>query len=48
MATAKEIFVADIRATARSRSGGLVGDLPDGGQHPDRHTLAFGPDGCCT
>lgn len=45
IATVNEIFVADIRA------GGMlgplqmiVGDLPDGGQHPNR-TIAFGPDG---
>jgi Raf kinase inhibitor-like YbhB/YbcL family protein len=45
VATAKEIFVADMAAdgvpgTPRM----LVGDLPDGGQHPNR-TLGFGPDG---
>jgi Raf kinase inhibitor-like YbhB/YbcL family protein len=42
--TVKEIFAGDLRP-----DGGvgplemLVGDLPDGGQHPNR-TIAFGPD----
>ncbi|RZA33597.1 MAG: YbhB/YbcL family Raf kinase inhibitor-like protein [Lysobacteraceae bacterium] len=45
LATVREVFVAPIAA-----DGGLgeltmlIGDLPDGGQHPNR-TLAFGPDG---
>lgn len=44
LATVKEIFVASIQSDG---SLGplklLVGDLPDGGQHPNR-TMAFGPD----
>lgn len=45
MATVKEIFVAPIQADGRLGAATmLVGDLPDGGQHPNR-TLAFGPDG---
>lgn len=45
MASVKEIFVADILADGRlSAPQMIVGDLPDGGQHPNR-TLAFGPDG---
>lgn len=45
LATAKEIFRAKIQADG-SLDGPvlLLGDLPDGGQHPNR-TLAFGPDG---
>jgi glucose/arabinose dehydrogenase len=45
LATVKEVFVA-----ARNADGSLgelkqiIGDLPDGGQHPNR-TLAVGPDG---
>ncbi|KGQ18491.1 L-sorbosone dehydrogenase [Lysobacter dokdonensis DS-58] len=45
VATVKEVFVGDLKP-----DGGvgelkmLAGDLPDGGQHPNR-TLAFGPDG---
>jgi Raf kinase inhibitor-like YbhB/YbcL family protein len=45
LATVKEIFVADIQPDGRlGPLRMLVGDLPDGGQHPNR-TLAFGPDG---
>ncbi len=45
VATVKEIFVADIQSDGRlGEPRLLVGDLPDGGQHPNR-TLAFGPDG---
>ena len=45
LATVKEIFVAPIRADGTlGEATLLVGDLPDGGQHPNR-TLAFGPDG---
>ena len=45
MATVKEIFVAPINADGTlGEETLLVGDLPDGGQHPNR-TLAFGPDG---
>lgn len=45
MATVKEIFVAPIQADGRLGTATmLVGDLPDGGQHPNR-TMAFGPDG---
>ncbi|RYG38658.1 MAG: YbhB/YbcL family Raf kinase inhibitor-like protein [Burkholderiales bacterium] len=45
MATVKEIFVSDILADGKlAPAKMIVGDLPDGGQHPNR-TLAFGPDG---
>lgn len=45
LATVKEIFVAPIREDGSlGEAKMLVGDLPDGGQHPNR-TLAFGPDG---
>ncbi len=45
LATVKEIFVADIRPDGTlGPATMLLGDLPDGGQHPNR-TLAFGPDG---
>jgi Raf kinase inhibitor-like YbhB/YbcL family protein len=45
MATVKEIFVADILADGKlGQPVMIVGDLPDGGQHPNR-TIAFGPDG---
>ncbi len=45
LATVKEIFVASIQADGSLGPATLlVGDLPDGGQHPNR-TLAFGPDG---
>src|SRR5690606_16282093 len=45
LATVKEVFVADIGQDGRPGPlQMLVGDLPDGGQHPNR-TLAFGPDG---
>lgn len=45
VATVREIFVADIQADGRlGPATMLLGDLPDGGQHPNR-TLAFGPDG---
>jgi Raf kinase inhibitor-like YbhB/YbcL family protein len=43
--TVKEIFVADIQADGTlGPMTMLIGDLPDGGQHPNR-TIAFGPDG---
>lgn len=45
IATTKEIFVADMKADGTlGEPRMLAGDLPDGGQHPNR-TLAFGPDG---
>lgn len=45
MATVKEIFVADIQSDGKLGTPTMiVGDLPDGGQHPNR-TIAFGPDG---
>lgn len=45
LATVKEVFVADIKPDGTlSDLTMLIGDLPDGGQHPNR-TLAFGPDG---
>lgn len=45
LATVKELFVADIRQDGTlGEPTMLLGDLPDGGQHPNR-TMAFGPDG---
>ncbi|HBK45718.1 MAG TPA: PEBP family protein [Xanthomonadaceae bacterium] len=45
LATANEVFRAGIRADGTLEEPVLlIGDLPDGGQHPNR-TLAFGPDG---
>lgn len=45
LATVKEIYVADVTADGGVSVPRLVvGDLPDGGQHPNR-TLAIGPDG---
>ncbi len=45
LATAKEIFRATIQADGSlDEPVLLLGDLPDGGQHPNR-TLASGPDG---
>lgn len=45
LVTVKELFVADILPDGRlSPLRLLAGDLPDGGQHPNR-TMAFGPDG---
>ncbi|MET0251305.1 MAG: YbhB/YbcL family Raf kinase inhibitor-like protein [Novosphingobium sp.] len=45
IATVKEIFVADMLPTGLlGPLQMIVGDLPDGGQHPNR-TIAFGPDG---
>lgn len=45
IATVKEIFVAAIRPDGTLGTlEMIVGDLPDGGQHPNR-TMAFGPDG---
>jgi len=45
LATAKEVFVADILIDGRLGAlKMIIGDLPDAGQHPNR-TLAFGPDG---
>ncbi|PSM46145.1 oxidoreductase [Chroococcidiopsis sp. CCALA 051] len=43
--TDRELYVADLRPGGKiSKPQQLIGDLPDGGQHPNR-TLAFGPDG---
>ncbi|AFY89673.1 PQQ-dependent sugar dehydrogenase [Chroococcidiopsis thermalis] len=43
--TDRELYVADLRPGGKiSNPQQLIGDLPDGGQHPNR-TLAFGPDG---
>ncbi len=45
MATAKELYVADITADGTLGTAELlVDDLPDGGQHPNR-SMTFGPDG---
>lgn len=45
LATVKEIFVAPIQSDGTLGAVTLlIGDLPDGGQHPNR-TIAFGPDG---
>lgn len=45
LATVKELFSAPIRPDGTlGELTMLIGDLPDGGQHPNR-TLAFGPDG---
>lgn len=45
LATVKEIFVAPIQSDGTLGAATLlIGDLPDGGQHPNR-TIAFGPDG---
>jgi Raf kinase inhibitor-like YbhB/YbcL family protein len=45
LATAKEVFVADMLIDGRLGAlKMIIGDLPDAGQHPNR-TLAFGPDG---
>lgn len=45
LATVKEVFSAPIRPDGTlGELTMLLGDLPDGGQHPNR-TLAFGPDG---
>lgn len=45
LATVKELFRARIQADGTlGPLQMLAGDLPDGGQHPNR-TLAFGPDG---
>lgn len=45
LATVKELFSAPINPDGTlGELTMLVGDLPDGGQHPNR-TLAFGPDG---
>jgi Raf kinase inhibitor-like YbhB/YbcL family protein len=45
LATVKEIFRAELQPDGRPGPlRMIVGDLPDGGQHPNR-TLAFGPDG---
>jgi len=45
LATVKELFSAPINADGTlGELTMLLGDLPDGGQHPNR-TLAFGPDG---
>jgi Raf kinase inhibitor-like YbhB/YbcL family protein len=45
LVTVKELFVADIRADGKlGPLNMLLGDLADGGQHPNR-TIAFGPDG---
>jgi glucose/arabinose dehydrogenase len=43
--TDRELYVADLQQGGKiSKPQQLMGDLPDGGQHPNR-TLAFGPDG---
>lgn len=45
VATARELFVGEIRADGRLKPlQKLIGDLPDAGQHPNR-SMAFGPDG---
>ena len=45
LATVKEVFVVDARAEGQPAEPRLIiGDLPDGGQHPNR-TLDVGPDG---
>ena len=45
IASVREIFVADIQDDGLlGPLRMIVGDLPDGGQHPNR-TIAFGPDG---
>lgn len=45
LATVNEIFVAPLeRDGSLGQFTLLIGDLPDGGQHPNR-TMAFGPDG---
>jgi Raf kinase inhibitor-like YbhB/YbcL family protein len=45
IATVKEVFVARIVDDGTLEAPRmLIGDLPDGGQHPNR-TLSFGPDG---
>ena len=45
IATVKEIFVGDLLPDGTlGPLQMIVGDLPDGGQHPNR-TIAFGPDG---
>lgn len=45
LATVKEVYIADIGADGTlSELKQIIGDLPDGGQHPNR-TLAIGPDG---
>lgn len=45
LATVRELYVADLAPDGRPLTPRLLaGDLPDGGQHPNR-TLAFGPDG---
>lgn len=44
MVAVNELYVADINADGTlAQPQMLIGDLPDGGQHPNR-TLAFGPD----
>lgn len=43
--TDRELYVAGLQQGGKiSKPQQLIGDLPDGGQHPNR-TLAFGPDG---
>jgi len=45
LATVKEVFVTDLRPDGSAADPRMIiGDLPDGGQHPNR-TLAVGPDG---
>jgi glucose/arabinose dehydrogenase len=45
LATIKEVFVADrVSDGSLGALKRIMGDLPDGGQHPNR-TLGFGPDG---
>ncbi|MBC7921631.1 MAG: sorbosone dehydrogenase family protein [Ferruginibacter sp.] len=44
LVTVKEVFAADIQTDGSLGALQLlIGDLPDGGQHPNR-TIAFGPD----
>jgi glucose/arabinose dehydrogenase len=44
LASIKAVFVATLTAGVPTGLMKLVGDLPDGGQHPNR-TIALGPDG---
>lgn len=45
LATVRDVYVADIRDNGTlGELRRIIGDLPDGGQHPNR-TLAIGPDG---
>lgn len=43
--TDRQLYVANLQQGGKiSKPQQLIGDLPDGGQHPNR-TIAFGPDG---